>query len=488
MTDLIVKDIVFKSFDIFLNYVWIANLFFIIVIVLMEKRNPLYTILWIFILTIFPYVGFFVYLFLGMSFTKERVANRIYKKKHLRARREILKLEREDLKRWQGLVTYLDMSSDNSLKLKNKLEAYHEGEFFFESLKKELKEAKNSINMEYFIFKFDNIGKEIAEILVKKAKEGVEVNLIIDGVNNANNKLIRYFKNTGVNLNLFFRTYIPLFNLRINYRNHRKITIIDSKVAFIGGMNIGDEYLNNSNMGYWRDTSIKIVGDTVIDLEREFYFILGIIRKTDIKYEKIKYEHHDFIKEITEESEDKTFKSMQVVSSGPNYEFRTLRDSFLKLIQGANNSICIQTPYFVPDDSLLDALKTAILSGVDVKIMIPNKGDHLFVYWVNQFYVGELLKIGATIYRYEKGFLHSKVIIVDNEIVSLGTCNFDYRSFYLNFEINVNIYDKIAAAIFKNQFYRDINHSKKLELEDFEQRSIYIRIKESILRLMSPIL
>lgn len=397
-------------------------------------------------------------------------------------------MEREDLKRWQGLVTYLDMSSDNSLKLKNKLEAYHEGEFFFESLKKELKEAKNSINMEYFIFKFDNIGKEIAEILVKKAKEGVEVNLIIDGVNNANNKLIRYFKNTGVNLNLFFRTYIPLFNLRINYRNHRKITIIDSKVAFIGGMNIGDEYLNNSNMGYWRDTSIKIVGDTVIDLEREFYFILGIIRKTDIKYEKIKYEHHDFIKEITEESEDKTFKSMQVVSSGPNYEFRTLRDSFLKLIQGANNSICIQTPYFVPDDSLLDALKTAILSGVDVKIMIPNKGDHLFVYWVNQFYVGELLKIGATIYRYEKGFLHSKVIIVDNEIVSLGTCNFDYRSFYLNFEINVNIYDKIAAAIFKNQFYRDINHSKKLELEDFEQRSIYIRIKESILRLMSPIL
>lgn len=488
MTDLIIKDLIPNLVNIFLNYVWVANLFFIIVIVLMERRNPLYTILWIFILTIFPYVGFFLYLFLGMSFSKERVANKIYEKKHLRTRREILKLEREDLKRWQGLVTYLDMSSDNSLKLQNKTKAYYEGGIFFENLKKELRAAKNSINMEYFIFKFDNIGKEIAQILVEKAKEGVEINLIIDGVNRDNNKLVNYFKNTGVKLNLFFRTHIPFFNLRINYRNHRKITIIDSKIAFLGGMNIGDEYLSNSNMGYWRDTSLKIIGDAVIDLEREFHFSLSIIQKKHIKYEKNKYEHNDFVNKINEEDEDKTFKSIQVVSSGPNYEFRTLRDSFLKLIQGANNSICIQTPYFVPDDSLLDALKTAILSGVDVKIMIPNRGDHLFIYWVNQFYVGELLKIGATIYRYEKGFLHSKVIVIDNEIVSVGTCNFDYRSFYLNFEINVNIYDKTEATAFKNQFYRDVNDSKKLELIDFEQRSIYIRTKESILRLLSPIL
>ncbi len=177
-----------------------------------------------------------------------------------------------------------------------------------------------------------------------------------------------------------------------------------------------------------------------------------------------------------------------MVSSGPNYEFRTLRDNFLKLIQTANTSILIQTPYFVPDDSLLDALKTAIMSGIDVKIMIPNRADHLFIYWVNQFYVGELLKIGASVYRYEKGFLHSKVIIVDNEIVSIGTCNFDYRSLYLNFEINVNVYEKLTAIEFKNQFYRDINDSKKLDFEDFEQRSIFIRIKESILRLLSPVL
>ncbi len=355
-------------------------------------------------------------------------------------------------------------------------------------MKEEIKNAKISINMEYFIFKFDNIGKEIAQLLVEKAKQGIKINLMIDGVNRANNKLIKFFKNSGVEINFFFRTHIPLFNVRINYRDHRKITIIDSKIAFIGGMNIGDEYLGNSDMGYWRDTSIKIIGDTVIDLEREFHFILGVTKKQEIKYDKTKYEYLEFLKEELDIKEDKNLKNIQVVSSGPNYEFRTLRDNFLKLIQTANTSILIQTPYFVPDDSLLDALKTAIMSGIDVKIMIPNRADHLFIYWVNQFYVGELLKIGASVYRYEKGFLHSKVIIVDNEIVSIGTCNFDYRSLYLNFEINVNVYEKSTAVEFKNQFYRDINDSKKLDFEDFEQRSIFIRIKESILRLLSPVL
>lgn len=481
-------NLALNIFELFLNYVWIANLFFIVVIVLMEKRNPLYTILWIFILTIFPYVGFFVYLFLGMSFTKERVANKFYKRNKIRLDRDISKSEKEELKRWKGLLTYLHSTSNNSLNMNNTIDIYNEGIDFFDSLKEEIKNAKISINMEYFIFKFDNLGKEIAQLLVEKAKQGIKINLMIDGVNRANNKLIKFFKNSGVEINFFFRTHIPLFNVRINYRDHRKITIIDSKIAFIGGMNIGDEYLGNSDMGYWRDTSIKIIGDTVIDLEREFHFILGVTKKQEIKYDKTKYEYLEFLKEELDIKEDKNLKNIQVVSSGPNYEFRTLRDNFLKLIQTANTSILIQTPYFVPDDSLLDALKTAIMSGIDVKIMIPNRADHLFIYWVNQFYVGELLKIGASVYRYEKGFLHSKVIIVDNEIVSIGTCNFDYRSLYLNFEINVNVYEKLTAVEFKNQFYRDINDSKKLDFEDFEQRSIFIRIKESILRLLSPVL
>lgn len=480
------ENLIYNIFHLFLSYIWLANLFFIIVIILVEKKNPLYTLLWIFLLTIFPYIGFFIYLFLGMSFRKERVVNKIFKKINSKIKRNISKVEREDLKKWHGLFTYLEMSSTNSINFNNIVDIYYEGEDFFENLKKEINLAQTSINMEYYIFEFDKIGKEIADLLIKKASEGIKVNLIVDGVNSSNNKLLSYFKKSQVSIKLFFRTYIPIFNLRINYRNHRKITVIDSKVAFIGGMNIGDEYLSESKMGYWRDTSIKILGDAVLDLEKEFYFSLGIIKKEVLNYTKTKYEYLENIhKEI---EKNKNLNLVQVVSSGPNYQFRTLRDNFLKLIQNAENSILIQTPYFVPDDYTLDALKTAILSGVDVKVMIPNKTDHFFMYWVNQFYVGELLKLGASIYRYDKGFLHSKFMVVDNEITSVGTCNFDYRSFYLNFEINVNIYDKNISSNFKNQFYRDINFSKKFELEDFEMRSIFARIKESILRLLSPIL
>ena len=464
----------------FLQYVWVANLFFIIVIIMIEKKNPLYTILWIFLLTLMPYVGFFIYLFFGLTFKKKRVANKIYKLKKLKSRKNVSKADREELRRWKGLITYLEMSTDNYITSNNDIEAYFTGKEFFSNLKKEIANAKKFINMEYFIFQFDGIGKEIADLLIKKVNEGVEVNLIIDGVNLANFKLKRYFKNTGVNLYLFFRTYIPLFNVRINYRDHRKVTIIDNRVAFVGGMNIGDEYLGKGKIGYWRDTSVKIYGDIVSSFEKEFYFSLSIVKNKYLRDEKISNEIS-----LKYEEEDNVY--MQVISSGPNYEFPAIRDNYIKLIQEARKSVFIQTPYFVPDDLLLDTLKSAVLSGIDVKIMIPNKADHPFIYWINQYYVGELLRLGANIYRYENGFIHSKTILVDEEVVSVGTCNFDYRSFYLNFEINLNIYNKEVANSFKTQYYKDIAISKKLTFNDFKRRSIFTKVKESVCRLLSPI-
>ena len=258
-----ISKILLAFVQLFLQYVWVANLFFIIVIIMIEKKNPLYTILWIFLLTLVPYVGFFIYLFFGLTFKKKRVANKIYKIKKLRSRKDVSKSDNKELKRWKGLITYLEMSTDNHISSNNDIQVYFTGEEFFPELKKEIANAKKIINMEYFIFQFDGIGKEIADLLIEKAEEGVEVNLIIDGVNLANRKLSRYFKNTGVNLHLFFRTYIPIFNIRLNYRNHRKVTIIDNRVAFVGGMNIGDEYLGKGKIGYWRDTSVKIYGDVV---------------------------------------------------------------------------------------------------------------------------------------------------------------------------------------------------------------------------------
>ena len=475
-----ISKILLTFVQFFLQYVWVANLFFIIVIIMIEKKNPLYTILWIFLLTLMPYVGFFIYLFFGLTFKKKRVANKIYKLKKLRSRKNVSESDREELRRWKGLITYLEMSTDNYITSNNDIQLYFTGKEFFSNLKKEIANAKKFINMEYFIFQFDGIGKEIADLLIKKVNEGVEVNLIIDGVNLANFKLKRYFKNTGVNVYLFFRTYIPLFNVRINYRDHRKVTIIDNRVAFVGGMNIGDEYLGKGKIGYWRDTSVKIYGDIVSSFEKEFYFSLSIVKNKYLRDEKISNEIS-----LKYEEDDNVY--MQVISSGPNYEFPAIRDNYIKLIQEARKSVFIQTPYFVPDDLLLDTLKSAVLSGIDVKIMIPNKADHPFIYWINQYYVGELLRLGANIYRYENGFIHSKTILVDEEVVSVGTCNFDYRSFYLNFEINLNIYNKEVANSFKAQYYKDIAISKKLTFNDFKRRSIFTKVKESVCRLLSPI-
>ena len=476
-----INEIFLIFINFFLQYVWIANLFFAIVIIMVEKKNPLYTIFWIFLLYLLPYIGFFIYLFFGLTFKKKRVANKIYKIKKLKSIKNVHGSDKEELRRWKGLITYLEMSTDNYITSNNDIQVYFAGEEFFSDLKKEIANAKKFINMEYFIFQFDGIGKEIADLLIKKAKEGVEVNLIIDGVNLANYKLKSYFKNTGVHLYLFFRTYIPIFNIRINYRDHRKVTIIDNRVAFVGGMNIGDEYLGKGKIGYWRDTSVKIYGDIVSTFEKEFYFSMSIVKNKFLKDEKTSNEIS-----LKYEEEDNVY--MQVISSGPNYEFPAIRDNYIKLIQEARKSVFIQTPYFVPDDLLLDTLKSAVLSGIDVKIMIPNKADHPFIYWINQYYVAELLRLGANIYRYENGFIHSKTILVDEEVVSVGTCNFDYRSFYLNFEINLNIYNKDVANSFKTQYYKDIVISKKLTFADFKKRSIFTKVRESVFRLLSPIM
>jgi len=476
-----INEIFLIFINFFLQYVWIANLFFAIVIIMVEKKNPLYTIFWIFLLYLLPYIGFFIYLFFGLTFKKKRVANKIYKIKKLKSIKNVHGSDKEELRRWKGLITYLEMSTDNYITSNNDIQVYFAGEEFFSDLKKEIANAKKFINMEYFIFQFDGIGKEIADLLIKKAKEGIEVNLIIDGVNLANYKLKSYFKNTGVHLYLFFRTYIPIFNIRINYRDHRKVTIIDNRVAFVGGMNIGDEYLGKGKIGYWRDTSVKIYGDIVSTFEKEFYFSMSIVKNKFLKDEKTSNEIS-----LKYEEEDNVY--MQVISSGPNYEFPAIRDNYIKLIQEARKSVFIQTPYFVPDDLLLDTLKSAVLSGIDVKIMIPNKADHPFIYWINQYYVADLLRLGANIYRYENGFIHSKTILVDEEVVSVGTCNFDYRSFYLNFEINLNIYNKDVANSFKTQYYKDIAISKKLTFADFKKRSIFTKVKESVFRLLSPIM
>ena len=284
----------------------------------------------------------------------------------------------------------------------------------------------------------------------------------------------------GGSVEAFFPSVFPLINPRLNYRNHRKIVVVDGRIGYTGGFNVGDEYLgHNKRFGYWRDTHLRIEGSALHPLQTRFILDWNQASSDqDIEYAD------RYFPAIPR----KGSVGMQIVTSGPDSEWEQIKDGYLKMIFLAKKYIYIQTPYFIPDISFLDALRIACLSGVDVRIMIPNKPDHMFVYWATYSNVGILLKAGAKVYIYENGFLHAKQIVVDDELSTVGTANIDVRSFKLNFEINAFIYDREKSHELAELFEHDIQLSTELTLEMYSNRSRTIKIKESISRLVSPIL
>ena len=266
----------------------------------------------------------------------------------------------------------------------------------------------------------------------------------------------------------------------MNNRNHRKLVIIDGNVGYVGGFNIGDEYLGlDPKFGYWRDTHLRITGSAVYSMQIRFILDWNqASHRYDIAYEPNLFPPHEQIGHA----------GIQIVTSGPDSEFEQIKQGYMKLILSAKESVLIQTPYFIPDASLLDALRIACLAGKDVKIMIPNKPDHAFVYWATLSHIGELLKAGAKVYIYDNGFIHAKTMVIDEEVCSVGTANIDVRSFRLNFEVNAFLYSKKISKQLVDAFNHDITLSHLLTLEEYNKRSGYIKFKESISRLLSPIL
>jgi cardiolipin synthase len=335
--------------------------------------------------------------------------------------------------------------------------------------------------MEYYIFKDDELGKKIIDALVKKAEEGVEVKLLVDGMGGRNlkKKTKEGLINAGGKVAIFLPAFVPFISVRINYRNHRKICIIDGREAYLGGFNIGNEYIGLSKkFGNWRDTHIKIKGSAISSLQWRFYLDWKFATKEKMMV------CQSYLHEETPNSN----VGIQIVSSGPDSKWPNIKDGYMKMISNAREKIYIETPYFIPDDSIMEALRIAGLSGLDVRVMMPNKPDHPFVYWASLSYIGELLEAGVKFYHYEDGFLHSKVIIVDDFISTVGTANLDIRSFILNFEVNAFIYDDIVNAKLTEKFITDIDLCREITLEDYNKRSRIVKIRESVSRLLSPIL
>ncbi len=364
----------------------------------------------------------------------------------------------------------------------NKVDIFVDGRKKFDALLDDIAHAKNHIHIQYYILRLDNLGKEIYQALVAKAKQGVQVRILYD---DAGSRFLRksQFKELielGGEVEAFFPSIFPLINPRMNYRNHRKIVVIDGRIGYIGGFNVGDEYLGKKKkFGYWRDTHLRIEGSSVHPLQTRFILDWNQASEDhDIEYADVYFPAIPI----------KGTVGLQIVSSGPDSEWEQIKNGYLKLIMMAKKYIYIQTPYFIPDASFMDTLRIACLSGIDVRIMIPNKPDHIFVYWATYSYVGELMKAGAKVYIYQNGFLHTKMIVIDDEASTVGTANIDIRSFKLNFEVNAFIYDRETSHQLALTFEEDIKLSSEFTLELYEQRSLWIKFKESISRLLSPIL
>lgn len=448
------------------------------------------TLGWVLVLSLTSYLGFVFYLLFGLSLAKKKrlkaKENNFLFQNFLIKRNELLEKEVkiELNKDYFDLVYYLEYNARTLYYPANKVSQYTDGMELFGEIEKSIKNAKKFIHMEYYIFRSDNLGNKIKNLLIEKAKEGVEIKFIYDGMGSLAIK-DRYFndlRKVGGEVECFFPPFVLPFSLRWNFRNHRKIIIIDGVEAYVGGFNVGDEYLGkDEKIGYWRDTHIKIEGDAIDSIQAEFLmdwiFVKKNINITDLEVNKY-FSDRGVMGNM----------GVQICASGPNYEQAFIKDALVKMINKAKKSIYIQSPYFIPDDTILDTLKIAVLSGVEINIMIPNKPDHLFVHWATLSNCGELINLGAKVYMYNEGFLHSKTVVIDDELATTGTANMDMRSFYVNFEINAIIYNKEFAMNLKKAFLSDINKSTLLTKELYDKRGRMIKIRESISRLVSPVL
>ena len=477
----------------FLSFLLVFNTFLSIVTVFKEKRDIAATWAWLLVLILMPGIGFVIYVFLGRKISKDKIFDiqtqekigmpeLVDAQKELLEEEELFNEEDGDEDRLNEMASMFLQSSNSVLTKGNHVELFVDGKEKFDRLIKDIQTAQHHVHVTYYIFKNDDIGRKVLAALEERAANGVEIFLIYDplGSRGVRHRFFEKLRSLGGKAEPFFGSKAQLINLRINYRNHRKIVIIDGEIGYTGGFNVGDDYLGKyPKMGYWRDTHIRIEGNGVMPLQTRFLMDWN----ASVKSHSLNYTKHYF-----PVMESKGDIDVQIVSSGPDTETQAIKKGYLKMITSAKNSVSIQSPYFVPDESVIESLEIALLSGIHVRIMIPNKPDHPFIYRATLHYVSELVEKGAEVYIYDAGFLHAKTIVIDEEICSIGTANFDIRSFKLNFEVNAFLYNKHFAEKHERQFDIDIQSSYILTEEMISEFSTWEKFKQKFSRLFSPVL
>lgn len=469
----------------------VINLLLLVGVLFFERRDIGNTWAWILVMVFIPIAGFFIYLFLGRNLKQKnfyKLTDEERREIDTEVNYQLSTVYRETvqqsplLKKHEELIHMNLISSDGLLSTDNEVQIFEDGHKKFNSLISDIQAAEKEVNVQYYIIQSDALGARLRDALIERAKAGVKVRLLYDevGSKKTSPKFFDELRAADGEVEVFFPSFFRLINFRVNNRNHRKLVIIDGRIAYIGGFNVGDEYLGlDKKFGYWRDTHLRIKGKAVHHIQGKF--ILDWHRAGNNKPGE--WDEYTFTEEPNQ-----GMSPIQVVSSGPDSVTEHLKNMYIKLILSAKRSVFIQTPYFIPDTSFMDACKIALLSGVDVRIMIPCKPDHPFVYWATWAYAGDLLDYGAKILLYENGFLHAKTIVVDEEVAAVGTMNIDSRSFHLNFEVSAIVYDEKIAQQLHHLFLEDIDVSSELTPERYAKRSLLIKFKEGISRLLSPVL
>lgn len=473
--------------------VYVINMIIAFIIIFLERKNPSATLAWILVLFVLPVIGLPLYIIFSQNITRQKIykftdneigiINSGLADQFEKIDREEFEFSTDTARKWKNLIKLNQIYGNAFLTQDNEIEIFTDGRKVFESFMQDIRGAGKSINVMTYILKDDRVGRAFIDALTEKAKEGVQVRLLMDAMGSRfiSDWNLKELIRAGGKAAYFFKPKLKVINLKLNYRNHRKIAVIDGNKGYIGGFNIAREYLGyKKRFGYWRDTHISVRGSAVQDLNAEFIMDWRFASKERVELDKTYLSVH-----IPRGSGS---SPVQILSCGPNSKREEIKLAMMKMITSAEKSVYLQTPYFVPDPSMLEALKMAAQSGIDVRIMIPCMADHLFVYWATYAYCGELIRCGARVFVYDGGFLHAKTLTVDGEVTTIGSANFDQRSFRLNFESNAVIYDSRVAAEMEKIFLKDIKKGHEMTLQVYRDRGIIIKFKEAVSRLLSDIL
>ena len=472
--------------------IYVAIVIAVCLRVIYETRSATKTMAYLLLILFIPVGGIIFYILFGINFWKTK----LYSRKSLDDEKMLNRLKKEMEIYVKETISPLDLSVENNRELavmvekelrspltrRNKVKLLLNGEEKFPEVMEALGNAKHHIHIEYYIYEWDEIGEQVAELLIQKANEGVKVRFIYDdfGSPNIKKKTEERMRKAGIEIYPFQKVHFYLLANRLNYRNHRKIIVIDGQIGFTGGINVSDKYINNgSHKLFWRDTHLRIDGPGVFYLQYLFLADWNFCSGKVMAPEKFHFS-------VPADSKDDCF--LQVAASGPDSVQPSILFSLLQAIYLARKEILITTPYFIPGDSILQALRIAALSGLSVKLLVPGVADSRLVNAASKSYYEDLLCAGVDIYMYQKGFVHAKTLVADGILSIIGTANMDLRSFELNFEVNVMLYDRKFSEQLRTVFFKDLEDAEKIDKDAWCQRPAYNQLPERIARLFSHVL